>query len=290
VYNAASGEMRHPLGNRIVSPKFLGGSVPEIRKGEDYRAVLARWLSSPDNLLFARNFGNNAWAHFFGRGIVEPVDDVRVSNPPSNPELLDTLAKKAVEYRFDVAKLARDICTSRTYQLTTQRNNTNRWDERNFSRQSVRRPRAEVLLDCITQVTETTNELPGLPPGSRAVHLPDGPTPNYFLKTFGRSERATACTCEVKTAPTLSQALHLLNGETTTGKITQGKVVERLLAEKKEPALAAEDLFVRCLSRKPTSAEAARIVAKLGQDTDPKQNLEDLFWALLNSNEFLFNH
>jgi hypothetical protein len=290
VYNAARGEIRHPLGDRVVRPKFLGGSAPEIENGQDYRAALARWLSSPDNALFARNFGNIVWAHFFGRGIVEPVDDVRVSNPPSNPDLLAALGKKAVEYRFDVAKLARDICTSRTYQLATRRNTTNRWDERNFSRQSVRRLRAEVLLDCITQVTETTNEFPGLPPGSRAVQLPDGRTPNYFLTTFGRSTRATACTCEVKTAPTLSQALHLLNGETTTGKIAEGKVVERLLAAKKEPVVVAEELYVRCLGRKPTPTEAARIAAKLGRETDPKQDLEDLFWALLNTNEFLFNH
>jgi hypothetical protein len=290
VYNAATGEMRHPLGDRLVRPKFLGGSTPEIESGQDHRAVLARWLSSSDNTLFARNFANIVWSHFFGRGIVEPVDDVRVSNPPSNPELLAALAQKAVEYRFDVAKLARDICTSRTYQLATQRNATNRWDERNFSRQSVRRLRAEVLLDCITQVTETTNEFPGLPPGSRAVQLSDGRTPNYFLTTFGRSTRATACTCEVKTEPTLSQALHLLNGETTTGKIAEGKVVERLLAEKKDPALVAEELYLRCLGRKPTPAEAGRIAAKLGHETDPKQSLEDLFWALLNTNEFLFNH
>jgi hypothetical protein len=290
VYNAASGEMRHPLGDRVVHPKFLGGSAPKIESGQDYRAVLARWLSSSDNSRFARNFANIAWAHFFGRGIVEPVDDMRVSNPPSNPDLLAALGQKAVEYHFDVGKLARDICTSRTYQLATMRNATNRWDERNFSRQSPRRLRAEVLLDCITQVTETTNEFPGLPPGSRAVQLRDGPTPNYFLTIFGRSTRATACTCEVKTAPTLSQALHLINGETTTGKIAEGKVVERLLAEKKDAMRVADELYLRCLGRKPTPAESARIAAKLGRESDQKQNLEDLFWALLNTNEFLFNH
>jgi hypothetical protein len=290
VYNAARGEMRHPLGDRVVLPKFLGGAAPEIRSGQDYRAVLAGWLSGPDNGLFARNFGNVVWGHFFGRGVVEPADDVRVSNPPSNPALLDALGRKAVEYRFDVAKLARDICTSRTYQLSTRRNATNPWDQRNFSRQSVRRLRAEVLLDCITQVTETTNQFPDLPHGGRAVQLPDGRERNYFLTTFGRSTRATACTCEVKTAPTLSQALHLLNGETTTGKVAEGKVVERLLAKNTAPAAVAEELYLRCLGRKPTPAEAARIAARLGGATDPKRELEDLFWALLNTNEFLFNH
>jgi hypothetical protein len=200
------------------------------------------------------------------------------------------LGEKAVEYKFDVAKLARDICLSRTYQQSTKRNATNQWDERNFARQGVRRLRAEVLLDCITQVTGTTNQFPGLPAGSRAVHVADGRTPNYFLTTFGRSTRNTACTCEVKTSPTLSQALHLLNGETTTGKVTQGGVVEKLLADGKEPLAVAEELYLLCLTRKPTAAEAERIGSKLGRATDKKQALDDLFWALLNTNEFIFNH
>jgi hypothetical protein len=289
VYNAASGEIRHPLGDRPVRPKFLAGTAPEIASGQDYRAILAGWIAGPDNPAFGRNIGNVVWAHFFGKGIVEPVDDVRVSNPPSNPELLDALGKKAVEYRFDVKKLARDICTSRTYQLASTRNATNQWDERNFSRQSARRMRAEVLLDCITQVTETTNQFPGVPPGGRAVELPDGRTLHYFLTTFGRSNRSSACTCEVKTSPTLSQALHLLNGETTTGKIAEGKVVEKLIA-KMEPASVAEELYLRCLGRKPTPTEIERIAVRLARAADKQQALEDLFWALLNTNEFLFNH
>ncbi|MBP3956001.1 DUF1553 domain-containing protein [Gemmata sp. G18] len=289
VFNAGSGEMRHPLGDRLVKPKFLGGDAPELKPGQDYRAALADWLTSTDNAAFARNISNTVWAHFFGKGIVDAVDDVRVSNPASNPELLDALGKKASEYKFDVKKLARDICLSRTYQLSTKRNPTNEWDERNFARQTVRRMRAEVLLDCITQVTETTNRFPNLPLGGRAVHLPDGRTANYFLTTFGRSNRATACTCEVKTTPTLSQALHLLNGETTTGKIGEGKVVEALLAAKKEPGAVAEELYLRCLGRKPTANETAKVASRLEQATDKKEALEDLFWALLNTNEFIFN-
>lgn len=290
IYNSDSGEMHHPVGNRVVLPKFLGGPAPDLGAGPDYRAVLAGWVASPDNPAFARNFGNIVWAHFLGRGIVEPVDDVRVSNPPSNPALLDALGRKAVEYKFDVAKLARDICTSRTYQQSTQRNPTNDLDERNFSRQTVRRMRAEVLLDCISQVTETTDRFLGLPLGGRAVQIPDGRTPNYFLTTFGRSSRNTACTCEVKTSPTLSQALHLLNGETTTGKIAEGKVVKNLLASKQSPTAVSDELYLRCLGRKPTPPEADRIASKLGRAADPKVALEDLFWALLNTNELLFNH
>jgi hypothetical protein len=292
VFNAGTGEMRHPVGDRPVKPKFLGDKAPDLKPGQDYRAALADWLTRPDNHAFARNFGNILWAHFFGRGIVEPVDDVRVSNPAGNPDLLATLGKKAVEYKFDVSKLARDICLSRTYQLSTRRNETNKWDDRNFARQTVRRMRAEVLLDCITQVTETSNTLPGLPLGGRAVEVPDGRTPNYFLATFGRSARTTACTCEVKVTPTLSQALHLLNGETTGGKIAEGKVVARLLQADPDAGGVAEQLYVRCLGRKPTATEREKIAARLASVPSEKkqQALEDLFWALLNTNEFLFNH
>src|SRR5262249_28744883 len=226
----------------------------------------------------------------FGRGIVEPVDDMRVSNPPSNPELLDAMGEKLIEYKFDLKKLARDICTSRTYQQSTKTNASNALDERNFARQRVRRMRAEVLLDCINQVTETKEALPGVPAGGRAIEMPDGMTRSYFLTTFGRASRRTACSCEVKTSPTLSQALHLLNGETTNAKVTRGKVIAKMLAAKKAPTEVAEELYLRCLGRKPTGAEAAKIATGLSEAPDAKEALEDLFWALLSTNEFLFNH
>jgi hypothetical protein len=290
VFNAGTGEVKHLLAGRAVRPTFLGGRAPEIRPGEDYRRVLADWLASPGNPAFARNIANLVWAHFFGMGIVEPVDDARVSNPPSNPELLEYLASRLVAAGYDIKPLMREILRSRTYQLSTQRNELNRWDERNFSHQRVRRMRAEVLLDCISQVTETTDRFPGLPKGGRAVQIPDGRVRNYFLATFGRSTRDKVCSCEVRTAPTLSQALHLINGETTTGKIAEGRVVERLLAEVGKPATVAEMLYLRCLARAPTSVEAERISSKLDSAPDRVKALQDLFWALLNSNEFLFNH
>lgn len=147
-----------------------------------------------------------------------------------------------------------------------------------------------MLLDCITQVTETTDRFPGLPSGGRAVQIPDGRSVNYFLTTFGRSNREKACSCEVKITPTLSQALHLINGETTTGKIAEGKLVEKLLAQFGRPTAVAEAFYVRCLARKPTKEEAEHIASKLAESPDKTKALEDLFWALLNSNEFLFNH
>jgi len=290
VFAADSGEMKHPVPGRVVRATFLGGSAPDIRPGEDYRKTLAEWLASTDNRAFARNLANIVWAHFFGRGIIEPVDDARVSNPPSNPLLLEKLAERLVSANYDIRPLVHDIVQSRTYQLSTQRNDSNRSDERNFAHQKVRRMRAEVLLDCISQVTETTDRLPGLPRGGRAVQIPDGRSPNYFLTTFGRSNRESACSCEVKTTPTLSQALHLINGETTTGKIVDGKVVTKLLETTGDPVAVAEALYVRCLARKPTPGESGRIASKLASAPEKVNTLEDLFWALLNSNEFLFNH
>ena len=225
------GELQHPVTKQNASPKFLGGPNPDLA-GRSRRKAVAEWLAAPDNPWVARNVANIVWAHFLGIGIVDPVDDVRVSNPPSNPELLGALAAKFVEYNFDFKKLVRDICTSRTYQLATRTNPTNETDSRNFSHDMIRRVRAEVLLDCVSQVTATPNKFKGLPLGARAVQIADGNTSNYFLTTFGRATRGTVCSCEVKMEPNLSQALHLLNGDSIHQRILQGKVVPTLLDAK----------------------------------------------------------
>ncbi|MGH9362395.1 MAG: DUF1549 and DUF1553 domain-containing protein, partial [Thermoanaerobaculia bacterium] len=215
VFNSGGGEVAHPVGGRVMQPKFLGGARPEVA-GKDRREVLAGWIASSENPYFARNLANIVWAHFFGRGIVHEVDDVRVSNPAVNPDLLEALARRFTEYRYDFKKLVRDICTSGTYGLSTRSYPTNAGDERNFARAGVRRLKAEVLLDCVSQLTETKNKFQGLPLGARAVQIADGAASSYFLTTFGRASRATVCSCEVKMEPNLSQALHLLNGDTVT--------------------------------------------------------------------------
>jgi hypothetical protein len=215
---------------------------------------------------------------------------MRVSNPPSNPELLAFLGERLTHHQFDVRELAREICNSRTYQTETRRNEINRYDEREFSHQKIRRMRAEILLDCINQVTETTERLPGLPAGSRAVQVADGQSPHYFLTTFGRSNRSTPCTCEVKTSPTLSQALHLLNGETTGGKVREGNVVGRLLDSGTKPLEVAQHLYRKCLCREMSENERKDVSQQLATYSDARDGLEDLFWAILNSNEFVFNH
>ena len=289
IYNRKSGEINHPVHKKPMPPKFLGGETPELKSGDDRRAILANWLASPENPFFARNLANLVWAHFFGQGIIEPVDDVRVSNPPSNPQLLDELAKKFTAYNYDFKKLVRDVCNSRTYQLTTKTNPTNEGDLRNFARAQLRRLRAEVLLDVITQVTETKNKFQGLPLGAKAIQIADGRVSNYFLSTFGRAKRETVCSCEVVMEPSLSQALHLLNGDVTNTRLKQGKVIDKLLKEGRNSGEIIENLYLRCYSRMPTEAEKANLLASLDKE-DPDNGLMDIFWALLNSKEFVFNH
>ena len=290
VYNAGEGNLAHPVAGREVRPKFLGGEIAELTGDEDYREVLAAWLTSPENQAFANNLSNVIWEQFFGRGIVAPVDDVRVSNPASNPELMQRLGEQLVVYKFDIRKLASDMLNSRTYQLSTQANEWNAWDDKDFSHARIRRLRAEVLLDCISQVTETSDRLSGLPLGGRAIEIPDGASNNYFLETFGRATRRTPCSCEVSTSPTLSQALHLLNGETTSGKIEEGGVIDKNLSQGKSPMQVVDTLYLTCFARTPTMAERNSIQSTLSHSKDVRQDLVDLFWALLNSNEFIFNH
>jgi hypothetical protein len=288
VFNRRSGEVKHPVGGKTVPPKFLGGPVPELGD-KDRRAVLAEWLTAPENPWFARSLANRVWAHFMGPGIVEPVDDARVSNPPSNGPLLGALADRLVESGYDFKALVREVLNSRAYQRSAAASESNAGDSRNFARATVRRVRSETLLDVICQVTESPEKFKGLPLGSRAVQIADGSTGNYFLRTFGRSPRSTVCACEVSFAPSLSQALHLLNGDTLQKKISGGGVVKALLDAGATPEAVIDDLYLRCLSRPPSDEERAELMAHVSSE-DPRGSLEDVFWALLNSREFLFQH
>ena len=289
VYNTGSGEVKHPVGGRVMPPKFLGGAVPDV-KGKDRREVLAKWLASPDNPWFATNLANIVWAHFLGKGIIDEVDDVRISNPSVNQPLLNELGQKFTEYNYDFRRLVKDICNSRTYQLSTATNESNTTDHTNFAHAELRRMRAEVLLDCITQVTTTSDKFPGLPVGARAVHIADGNTSTYFLTTFGRAKRATVCSCEVQMEPNLSQALHMINGDTTNNKIKEGGLIPALLKAGQTHEQIVVELYLRCFTRPPTETETVKLVEVVAGGSDPAQSLEDVFWSLLNSREFLFNH
>ncbi|MCG8652203.1 MAG: DUF1549 and DUF1553 domain-containing protein, partial [Pirellulales bacterium] len=289
IYDRRSGEVKHKVTGKVMAPKFLGGDNPDT-KGKDRRVVMAEWLTSPENPYFSTSIANRVWAHFMGVGIVEPVDDIRVSNPPTNPELFQTLGDKLAEYNFDFRQLVRDICNSRAYQRTVTPNESNKSDTRNYAYATVRRIPAEMLLDCVSQVTNTKEKFRGLPVGARAVQIADGRTSTYFLNTFGRAPRDTVCDCEASTDPSLSQALHLLNGSATTGKISQGKVIDELLKDDASPEQALDRLYIRCLSRYPTESERKELMASVTSAPNVKQGLEDVFCAVLNSREFVFNH
>ncbi len=289
VFNSGGGDVKHPVGGRTMAPKFLGGATPDVA-GKDRREVLVKWLASPDNPYFATSVANRVWAHFFGMGIVEPVDDIRVSNPPSNPELFQALGDKLTSYNYDFKQLVRDICNSQTYQRSSQANASNEEDTKNFAHSRIRRIPAESLLDCLSQVTEVQEKFQGLPLGSRAVQIADGQTSNYFLTSFGRSPRQTACATEATTEPTLSQALHMINGDTLTRKIGESKRLQKLLDEGKKPIDVVEAIYLACLARKPSPEELQKLEAVLAAEPNARLAVDDIFWAVLNSREFLFNH
>ncbi|HEY8749728.1 MAG TPA: DUF1549 and DUF1553 domain-containing protein [Tepidisphaeraceae bacterium] len=295
IFNGGGGEVANPVSKAVAKPKFLGGEEPDVA-GKDRRQVLAQWLASPKNPYFAKNLANIVWQHFMGKGIVDPVDDVRISNPASNPELLEALGQKFQDYHYDFKQLVRDICNSRTYQTAAETNESNQGDERNFAHATVRRMRAEVMLDCLSEVTATPEKFGGLPLGARAVDIADGNTTTYFLRTFGRASRETVCSCEVKMEPNLSQALHLLNGQTIQLELAQSPLIAGMLKEKKSTEDIVEDLYLRCFGRKPTEEELNAIQSQMPKTTDKNQQqetrklLDDVFWALLNSEEFMFDH
>lgn len=281
---------KHLLDNHPCPPKFLGGVEPDV-KGKDPRVALADWLTAKDNTMFRENMANRIWAHFIGRGIVDPVDDVRISNPPSNKELLTALGQHLADYNYDMKKLIRDICTSRTYQLSSVPNASNRDDDSFFSHAKLRRLRADVLLDSISSATGITTQFNDAPTGFRALQLYEGNrrSNNYFLKTFGLSSRDSVNVSETRLEPTLAQTLHLINGDTVESKINRSTVVSDLLAQKKNPEAILDALYIRTLARKPSEAERKKLNPLIASNADRK-TYDDIFWGLLNSTEFSFNH
>ena len=287
---------KHLLDGRPMAPKFLGGQILDTKgaqnKMQDPRDALADWLTSPDNTMFRQNMANRIWAHFFGRGIVEPVDDVRISNPPSNRDLIEALGRKLVEYHFDSKALIRDICNSRTYQTSSLGNATNKSDDLQFSHASVRRLRADVMLDAISQVTGVKTTFNNFPTGYRASQVFDGGAHygHYFLKTFGLASRETVNAADTRMEPTLSQALHLINGNTIDEKVAKGTVISGMLKANKLPAEMLDELYIRALTRVPTVIEKKKLLAMTDADPKDRKVYEDIFWGLLNSTEFAFNH
>lgn len=289
VFDAHGGEVNHPVGGAVVKPKFLGGDVPDLGN-KDRREALAEWMTSEANPFFAQSIANRVWAHFTGTGIVEPVDDFRVSNPASNPELLAELAVKLRAYKFDFKQIVRDICNSQTYQRSSMISVDNKDDLRNYSHALPRRIPAESLSDCLCDVTNTKDKFRGLPLGANAIQIADGTTSTYFLTTFGRSPRTTVCACEASTDPSLSQALNLINGHTVTGKIYEGKVIQTWIEQGLNDQQIIEKIYLRSLARRPSETEMESLAKVVATSSNRQAGLEDVFWATLNSREFLFNH
>ena len=285
----SSGEVRNPRSGEVMKPAPL--DAEPVDDPVDRRRALSRWLTSPDNPFFARNVVNRYWGYLMGRGIVDPLDDVRVTNPPSNPELLDALARDFVAHKLDVKHLLRTIATSEVYQLSSQPTRENARDQVFFTRYTVKRMGAEELLDAINTATLVPDKFPNLPAGMRAIQLPDPGVQNYFLETFGRAERAIVCECERSAEPNLAQALHLMNSDFIQSKVSIGKGrLAALEAAKKTDAEIAEELYLATVSRFPTQEEIPRALAIVAQAPNRKEGLEDLLWTLLNTREFVLKH
>jgi hypothetical protein len=285
------GEVVHPRTGQVMKPKPLGGPPLDVGAGRDRRAVLAEWLTRPDNPYFARAAVNRIWYHLFGRGIVEPVDDFRDSNPPCNPELLDALAADFVAHGFDVKHTLRTILDSATYQLASAANPFNGDDDVYFSHYRVRQLSAEQLLDAVCEVTGVPERFGGVPLGTRAAQLPDGELFHPFLKAFGRPARALECECERDDDATLEQALLLSAGRVIQEKLRSDHgLAARLGASSAPPEALAEELFLATLCRYPTPEERQRVAARLAAGHDRRRALEDVLWVLLNHREFRFQH
>jgi hypothetical protein len=286
------GVAKNPRSGLDVIAHPLGEPSAKTATPGDNRPALAAWLTRPDNPYFARNLANRTWARLLGRGLVEPVDDVRSTNPPTNPELLDALARYLVEHKFDQRALIRVVTASRVYRLSSRPNATNEKDEQNYSRALFRRLPAEVLLDVVCQATGVPERFSGMPPGTRAVQLWDSKASHYFLKTFGRPERLSACECERGGAPSVAQVLHLLNSPELQAKIGhEGGTVARLVGKFADDGPLVEELYLAFFSRYPTDKEKAAAVGFLSARKERRrQAAEDLAWGLLNSLELQFNH
>lgn len=295
IYLADEGEVVHPRTGERMLPRPPGGDFFQLSRYDDPRRSLAEWMTSPDNPYFARTMANRMWGHFFGRGIVHPIDDARSTNPPSNPELLDALARDFVAHGYDVKHLIRVICNSAAYSISSVPNDVNRDDVQSYARYYPRRLAAEVLLDALGQVLEAPTKFRAtageFPPGTRAIDLPDEAVPSHFLDVFGRPARNSACECERVDAPALGQTLELVNSSELQAKLTaETGYVARLADNDRPHAENVADVFLRVFGRPPHDQEQAIAVTFLESQPNRRTAYASLLWSLVATNEFLFNH
>jgi hypothetical protein len=295
VFEADSGDVASPLTGVPQPPQPLEGPAMALDDPASRRQHLARWLTAADNAYFARAIVNRVWANFLGVGLVEPVDDLRASNPASNEALLAALADYLVQHKYDLNALMRLILQSQTYQRSSEPLPENVADERFYSRYYPRRLMAEVLLDALSDVTGAPTRFPGYPPSWRALQLPDANVESYFLKSFGRPQRILTCECERSDEPSMVQVLHLANGDTVNGKLqAKGNRIDRLLAAGASDEQIIEELYLAALCRPPTPQQTQRLAAVLREAAadaaQRREAIEDLFWSVLSSRDFLFAH
>lgn len=289
IFVARSGIAKHPITGEDLKPAGLGGPALDIPAGDDPRQKLVDWMTDPKNPYFSKALVNRLWGHFFGRGIVDPVDDMRVTNPPSNPELLDWLAKDFVGHGYSIKHCIRTILSSSTYQLASEPNDINKDDRQNFARYYPKRLPAEVLLDAIDSVTLTRTDF-SFPAEMRAVDLPDENVGSYFLDIFGRPARQSSCECERTGDANLSQALHLLNSQEIQAKVgADNGRASKLAADARPIADKVRDLYLVFFARQPTEDELKTAAGYVESKEDKRAAFQNLIWALINTKEFQFN-
>ena len=291
IFLKESAVVLHPRTGKILKPQPLGGNEFSLGLHDDPRVSLARWMSAGDNPFFARTMVNRMWAHFMGRGIVHPIDDARSTNPPSNPELLDGLAQDFISSGYDLKQLIRVIANSYAYRLESAPHAGNVGDTQTFARFYPRRMPAEVLLDGISQVLDVPTNFDSVPPGTRAIELPDENVAANFLDVFGRPLRMSACECERVDAPALTQALELVNSSEIQRKLTEKTgYAEQLAISDKSPEILAREIFLRVFARHPRPEELNAATLFFAAEPDRGEACRSLLWSLLATNEFLFNH
>ncbi len=281
-----------PKTGESLPPRGLDSDPSPSAPSEDARAALADWMTNPANPFFSRALVNRYWKHFMGRGLVEPEDDMRVTNPPTNPELLDAMATAFSESGFDLKGLIRMIVQSRSYQFDSAAVEQNLQDQRNYSRFYPKRLPAEVLLDAIDHVTASPTSFDGMPAGTRAVALPNAGYSSYFLKVFGRSASTTACECESTEEPNLAQNLHLLNSVEIQTKLSadSGRAAKLAADDQRTDSEKVDELYRIAFGRSPRDAELKATLSYLASKANQREAYEDLVWSLINAKEFLFNH
>lgn len=284
-------DLKHPRTGKVIAAAGLGGPVVTFTPGTDRRKPLADWATNPQNPYFTKAIVNRIWAHYMGRGLVEPVDDLRATNPATNEPLLDALAEHMIAVKYDIKAFTKTLLDSQAYQLSSQTLPTNKADEQNYSHASWKPIPAEVLLDAISQATAVPEDFNGWPRGYRAIQIWDNKLPSHFLETFGRPTRQTVCSCERGTEPSIAQALHLMNSPITTQKVHDREgLVAKLAASDLSPDKIVDELFLVTLSRYPSEAERQVMQAPFADTMDRREAAEDVLWTLLNLKEFVFNH